>query len=68
MCPLCLTTIALIGSAATSTGGLAALAVKKLRAHSGKTTDNASLKTQGVDGEEPEQESGAGSPAMGTND
>jgi hypothetical protein len=50
MCPICLTTVALLGSAATSTGGLAALAVKKLRVRSGKPTDKASLKTPAVGG------------------
>jgi hypothetical protein len=36
MCPACLTTMALIAASATSTGGLTALAIKKLRATSGE--------------------------------
>ena len=32
MCPACLTTMALIAAGTTSTGGLTALAMKKLRA------------------------------------
>jgi len=51
MCPLCLTTVALLGSAATSGGGLAALAVKKLRTRGGKTMDNASRKTRASNSE-----------------
>ncbi len=35
MCPRCLTTMALIAAGTTSTGGLTALAMKKLRATSG---------------------------------
>jgi len=35
MCPACLTTAALAAAGATSVGGLAAFALKKLRARSG---------------------------------
>jgi len=59
MCPLCLTTVALLGSAATSGGGLAALAVKKLRGRSGKTMDNASPKTRANNGEKQARAAGA---------
>ncbi len=38
MCPACLTTLALIATGATSTGGLAALAVNKLRKLTGTTS------------------------------
>jgi len=34
MCPVCITTAALIASSATSAGGLASLVVKKLRTKS----------------------------------
>jgi hypothetical protein len=68
MCPVFLTTVALLGSAATSTGGLAALAVKMLLTPSSKTSDNASLKTQGVDREEQEHEVGAEQHAMGASE
>ena len=40
MCPMCIATGALIASGATSTGGLAALVVKKLRANSEATKIN----------------------------
>ncbi|TDN61473.1 hypothetical protein B0G77_4937 [Paraburkholderia sp. BL10I2N1] len=68
MCPICLTTVALLGSAATSTGGLAALAVKKLRARSDKTPDYASLNTRGIGGEPQKHEAGAGPHAMGAGE
>jgi hypothetical protein len=35
MCPACITTAALIAAGATTTGGLTALVVKKLRAKTG---------------------------------
>jgi len=59
MCPLCLTTVALLGSAATSGGGLAALAVKRLRGRSGKTTDDALRMTQGSDSRKQARAAGA---------
>jgi tRNA 2-selenouridine synthase SelU len=37
MCPVCIATAAQIAFSATSTGGLALLAVKKLRTKSGRT-------------------------------
>ncbi len=36
MCPACLTTLALIAAGTTSTGGLTALAIKKLPATAGE--------------------------------
>lgn len=38
MCPACVATVALIAAGAPTTGGLAALVVKKLRAKAGATT------------------------------
>ncbi len=46
MCPACLTTLALIATGTTSTGGLTALAIKMLRATSGeKNTPKQSKET-----------------------
>ncbi len=36
MCPACLTTMALIAASTSSTGGLTALAMKKLRGQAGQ--------------------------------
>jgi hypothetical protein len=40
MCPVCLTTAALVVAGATSVGGLTALGVKKLRAKTGAKSSN----------------------------
>jgi hypothetical protein len=48
MCPVCVATAALIAAGATTTGGLAALVVKKLRPKAGATAgaDSISPATQ----------------------
>jgi hypothetical protein len=47
MCPACLTTAALILGGATSTGGLTALVVKKLRAEIGANSPNPTTEFKG---------------------
>ncbi len=44
MCPACLTTVALIAAGASSTGGVAALVIRTLRARRG--ADNADLQSK----------------------
>lgn len=51
MCPICLTTVALLGSAMTSSGGLTAYAVKRLRARNRKTAADTAQKRTCVDSE-----------------
>ena len=48
MCPACLTTAALAVASATSTGGLTALVVKKLRARTGAKRNNPTTETRGA--------------------
>jgi hypothetical protein len=45
MCPMCITTAALIAGGATSTSGLAAIAIRKLGVKN--AVDNNSVPTQG---------------------
>ncbi|MGH7493342.1 MAG: hypothetical protein ACREOO_13255 [bacterium] len=47
MCPACITTAALIVAGATSTGGLTALVVKKLRAKTGAKSIDTKTQTKG---------------------
>jgi hypothetical protein len=39
MCPMCMTTVAWIAASATSTGGISALVVSRLRGKNQKATD-----------------------------
>ena len=54
MCPACLATAALIVAGATSGGGLAALAVKKLRGTAGATETDSTTQTRQLDFERDE--------------
>jgi len=47
MCPACLTTATLLVAGATSTGGLTALVVKKLRAKTGANSTNPTTESKG---------------------
>jgi len=47
MCPACIATMALIVAGATSTGGLTALAMKKLRAKTGARDTDPTTQTRG---------------------
>ncbi len=47
MCPACIATLALIAAGATSTGGLTALVVHKLRANRGAKKTGAKAQTKG---------------------
>ena len=47
MCPACITTVALIVAGATSTGGVAALVVKKRRAKNGAKNIDSTSQTKG---------------------
>ena len=47
MCPACLTTVALMVTGASSTGGLTALVVKKLRTKSGAKSTNPANESKG---------------------
>jgi hypothetical protein len=40
MCPVCISTAALLTASVTSTGGIATLVVSKLRSHKKTMTDN----------------------------
>jgi hypothetical protein len=56
MCPICITTAALIAGSATSTGGLAAIAIRKFRAKNAQDKNPAERRNQDVnehDGETP---------------
>jgi len=46
MCPVCMATFVLIAAGVPTTGGLAALAVKKLRAKADVTTRTDSIKRE----------------------
>jgi len=50
MCPACLTTIALVVAGATSTSGLAALTVKKIRAQANTKSNNLATHTKRAQG------------------
>ena len=54
MCPACLATAALIVAGATSGGGLAALAVQKLRGTAGPTETDSTTQTRRLDFERDE--------------
>ena len=47
VCPLCATTVALLAAGATSSGGLTALAVKKLHAKAGTNKIGRTTKIKG---------------------
>jgi hypothetical protein len=51
MCPACITTAALIAAGATTTGGLTALVVKKLRAKTGAKSIDSKTQTKGEQNE-----------------
>jgi len=55
MCPACVLTVVLIAAGTPTTGGLAALVVKKFRAKAGATTDADSISREiQAEGEEHE--------------
>jgi hypothetical protein len=54
MCPACLATAALIVAGATSGGGLAALAIRKLRGTAGATDTDSTIETRQLDVERDE--------------
>jgi hypothetical protein len=54
MCPACLATAALIVAGATSGGGLAALAIRKLRGTAGATDTDSTTETRQLDVERDE--------------
>lgn len=47
MCPVCITTVALIVGGATSTGGVTAFTMKKLHARAGTTKFRLTFQTKG---------------------
>jgi hypothetical protein len=51
MCPACITTVALIVTGVTSTGGLTALVVKKRRSQTGANNIDVSTQTKGEQNE-----------------
>ena len=56
MCPACILTVALIAAGTTSTSGLAALVVKKIRAENGAKDINPETQTEGVQDENQNRE------------
>jgi hypothetical protein len=61
MCPVCITTAALIAGSVTSTGGLAAIAIKKIGVKNAADKNPAQRRNQDVnqhDGETPNRLAG----------
>jgi hypothetical protein len=56
MCPACIATVALVAAGATSTSGLAALVVKKIRAENEAKNINPKTQTEGEQNENQNRE------------